>query len=123
MATRRLQISEFLWFLFDNLKELESENFKTTLLEFYTAEDINVGRKLLLNDLEIIKKEKFKLPSRTIITHVQQNQILHLLPLYVIYNYKKVPNCNVNLNNKNQGSILETKIAILEEKLEKNINT
>ena len=128
---RRLQISELLWFFFDNLKELNSEIFKTTLLEFYTAEDINNSKKLLLNDLDNIKKEKIKLPSRNntkldryldivdIIIHAQKNELLLQLPLYVIFNINKVPNYNGSSSNNITSTLVETKMAKFEEKLEK----
>ena len=129
MASRRLCISEALWFFFDNLNELNSEKFKIYVSEFYNSEDLTVAKKSLLNDIESIKKEKIKLTTRTntkydrvldiieLITYTQQNELIQQLPLYVILNKSKLP---LNWNNDHLVN-LETRLHLLETNLKEII--
>ncbi|ESO11191.1 hypothetical protein HELRODRAFT_183432 [Helobdella robusta] len=106
MASKRLQISELLWFFCENLNIIENEKFKNAVVEFYNSEEISTAKKLLLNELDIIKKDKKEKLSLKqggnkkvdkvvelveIFKYITSNDLQQNLPTFVILNPSRVP--------------------------------
>ena len=124
MAANRLVISEPLWVFFDNLVHLNSDAFKDSLVNFYSFEDLNSAKKLLLGEIETLKNDKVKLNPRNntkidrildtieLISYAQNNNLISALPTFVIFNNKKIPTFDNNnlLEINNRLILLENKL-------------
>ena len=122
MASKpRLCISEINWFFNNNISNLEVETFKNRVNEFFTSEKVICGKKLLLLELETLKGEKFKFPTRGTTKfdrvsdisfmwkYAVEHSIVNDLPVFVIQHYDRVPpnlpedisrEINAKFNNK-----------------------
>ena len=111
MATaRKIVINEILCFLLNNCENVFDECLITLITKFYTLEQLNSAKKVLLSDLEEILNNKFKLSAhggtkkdkfseiKEIIKHIRDNKLDNLIPLYSAINFKNVPKFNLNIN-------------------------
>ncbi|ESO05142.1 hypothetical protein HELRODRAFT_184212 [Helobdella robusta] len=64
MAAKRVCIAEILWFLLNNQENINDVGFKLEVVEFYTNDEILNGKKILLTEIEGLKKDIIKLTAR-----------------------------------------------------------
>ncbi|ESN92729.1 hypothetical protein HELRODRAFT_164826 [Helobdella robusta] len=128
MAAKRVCIAEILWFLLNNQENLNDEGFKLEVVEFYTNDEILNGKKILLTEIEGLKKDKIKLKARgntkydkvsellELIKLCFDNNLMDLLPTFTIYNIYRIPLRLARDNSKN----INDNLIKLNDKIEKN---
>ena len=131
----RLCLSEILWFFHNNLNNLDNEKFTNTISEFYNSDEINIGKKLLLNELELLKKDKIKMAARghtkfdrvCDITELWKYAIEHglvsTLPMFVIQSYSRIPSYFPSVTSGNMteeiAKVINNKFDLKFEKFDK----
>ena len=120
-------------FLLNNCENVFDECLITLITKFYTLEQLNSAKKVLLSDLEEILNNKIKLSAhggtkkdkfseiKEIMKHIRDNKLDKLIPLYSAINFKNVPKFNLNINETivtklNEISTIVHKINIMDRK-------
>ncbi|ESO11715.1 hypothetical protein HELRODRAFT_166733 [Helobdella robusta] len=102
---RKIIISELLWF-FNRYSDKFNDNdkFKSSVISFYTAAEFQDAHKVLLYELETLKKEKVKLSSKGNTRAEKANDIIEMfnltssekirdnLPLFAVIAIERLPN-------------------------------
>ena len=114
---RQFIINELLCFINNNYEFIQNDKFISSVLDFYTLEQLITSKKTLLSDLELVLNDKFKLPSRgktkkekfddiiDIIKHIKDNNLDKLMPSYVALKLNNLP--KNALNDSNNENILD----------------
>ncbi|ESN99546.1 hypothetical protein HELRODRAFT_176713 [Helobdella robusta] len=128
MATKRLLVSEVLWYFLENSENFDKVNFQNLVSDFFSHEELSAAKKILINEIENLKKEKKeKLFNKSrgntkidktldvidLLKFILENEMAQLLPTFVILNIKRIP--NNPLTNL-------TDLFIKNEKIENKIN-
>ncbi|ESO06230.1 hypothetical protein HELRODRAFT_160387 [Helobdella robusta] len=58
MATKRLLVSEVLWYFLENSENFDKVNFQNLVSDFFSHEELSAAKKILINEIENLKKEK-----------------------------------------------------------------
>ena len=103
-----------LCFLVNKCGKLQENVLNSILIEFYSAEEVSVARRLLLRDVEMVKDVSFQQYTRNnnnvehdvndmigILTTLAENNVLSQLPTYVSDNPDKLPYVNSGGNEFN----------------------
>lgn len=119
--------NELLYFVFNNFKQFENEEFLLNIVSFYTIEDINAAKQQILADAEAAnleypkntkvstkKKEKF-LDIISIVNFILINKFNDKIPCYVSVDGSKVPTYAIMLQF-NFNSVY-TKLQQMEAKI------
>jgi hypothetical protein len=129
-----LIINDLLCFAVNKLGRMNNKQLKSVINDFYSPDDINIAKELIVNEVDKLLLDKWHKPARrrkdsinrvnleiddllNVISVVDNNKILDKLPVFVSSDPDKMPTIKLTDGDL---SVLLIKIQKLEDKIDEN---